>query len=107
VSSSSSSIQVTIVIQACQKAILEPPERSEGSRERAGTPGPGSALVLEALRSRPRTFGELFDHCGLQDGGRVGTTSHDRILDRSLQGLRRHKDIAYDRKTGCWQLVGA
>ena len=63
--------------------------------------------IRNTITSRPRTFGELFDHCGLQDGGRVGTTSHDRILDRSLQGLRRHKDIAYDRKTGCWQLVGA
>jgi hypothetical protein len=35
----------------------------------------------------------------------VGPTSHERILDRSLQGLRRHGDIVYSRKTVMWHLA--
>jgi hypothetical protein len=61
--------------------------------------------VLAAVREKPRTFAELFELCELRTDGRVGPTSHERILDRSLQGLRRHGDIVYSRKTVMWHLA--
>ena len=77
------SAQIVIAVQACQKTILL------------------------ALAERPRTFFELFELCGFSSEGRAGKASHERILDRSLQGLRRHGDIVYSRKTVMWNLVAS
>ena len=71
---------VNLRIRACQQAITE----------------------LLVTQSKYLTFAELFDACDLCDGARLNGTSHDRILDRALQGLRRHGDIHYSRKLGAW-----
>ena len=77
-----SSIQVVLIVQSVQKRIPE---------------------TIDASSERGCTFAELFDACGLTDGARVSGVSHSRILDRALQGLRRHGDIRYNRKRGLWE----
>ena len=78
------SVQVTIRVQEVQKRVLE---------------------ILDASPDHGSTFAELFEQCALVEGARLGSVSHDRILDRALQGLRRHGDIRYNRKRGLWERV--
>jgi hypothetical protein len=52
-----------------------------------------------------KTFAEFFAACGLKEGANVNGTSHDRILDRALRGLRQHGDIRFNRVKRVWELV--
>lgn len=79
-----SSVAVLLEVRRCQAAIPEILTRENGC-----------------------TFGHLFDQLGLTDGGRIDGTSHDRVLDKALQGLRRHGDIRFNRKRGVWEKVAA
>jgi hypothetical protein len=55
-----------------------------------------------------KTFDHLLAACGLQKGryipdGHTGLPE-SRLLDRALQGLRRHGDITFDKKSRQWAL---
>ncbi len=64
--------------------------------------------VLEhvATAGTGRTFGHLMVACGLETKGRVwqggSGLSHERVLDRALQGLRKKGLIAF--KDGEWRI---
>ena len=55
--------------------------------------------------SKGKTFGHLMVALGLDYSRRVDGVAESRLLDMALQGLRRAKEIRFDRMTKEWTLV--
>jgi len=63
-------------------------------------------LAREAsVRQGGLLFAQLFVACGMQEGRLECGSKPGRFLDKAIEGLKRHGDIVYNRRTLEWELV--
>jgi len=70
-------------------------------------PGPTQAPLLELLRQRPRTTGELADEFGVAPGRRSKQFRSYNRMTSALRRLRKRGAVARDGKYQPWRILEA